>query len=127
MSNGKKIFLGILSFLPIVFFVIYMVTFFGFMINIFRHAQHDDVMPEMVMGNVFSIIAVALVMMLTTLGLLIYFIIHMLNNTMVEGIERIVWVLVFIFAGMIGFPVYWYMRIWKQAPAETIPGTYNRN
>jgi hypothetical protein len=46
-------------------------------------------------------------------GLLIYFIIHVINNKTIDSTERIIRILVFIFAGMVGFPVYWYMRIWK--------------
>ena len=63
--------------------------------------------------NIGSIIAVALLMVITNLGALIYFIIHAVNNPATDSTERIVWILVFIFAGVIGFPVYWYMRIWK--------------
>ena len=46
----------------------------------------------------------------------IYYIIQVVNNQALDSTERIIWILVFIFAGMIGYPVYWYMRIWKVYP-----------
>ena len=49
-----------------------------------------------------------------SLGLLVFFIIHMINNKKLDSTERLVWILVFLFAGVIGYPVYWYMRIWTE-------------
>ena len=100
--------------LPLLFFLGYMITFFSFFITIFKHAQQEDILPEMVLAHIGWIIGIGILMGLSMLGLLIYFIIHVINNKWVDGTERIVWVLVFIFAGMIGFPVYWYMRIWNE-------------
>jgi len=94
---------------------IYMVIFFSFFFTMMHHVQQQqpELMPEMFFQNIGLVFGFAILMMLCTLGLLIYFIIHVVNNTVIDSTERIIWVLVFIFAGMIGFPVYWYMRIWK--------------
>lgn len=106
--------LGILSMLPLLLLLGYMVAFFSFFITIFKHAQQEDILPEMVLAHIGWIAGIGILLGLSMLGLLIYFIIHVINNKWVDGTERIVWVLVFIFAGMIGFPVYWYMRIWNE-------------
>jgi len=45
---------------------------------------------------------------------LVFFIIHMINNKKLDSTERLVWILVFLFAGVIGYPVYWYLRIWTE-------------
>jgi hypothetical protein len=50
---------------------------------------------------------------LLSLGLLIFFIIHLVRSKAMDSTERIIWVLVFLFAGIIGYPIYWYMRVWK--------------
>jgi len=113
MSTSRKLLLGILSFLPIILFVVYLIIFFGFFITIFRHVHEEDVLPAMVMERVAGLMVAIMLLAFCSLGLLIYFIIHSINNKAIDSTERIVWVLVFIFAGMIGFPVYWYMRIWK--------------
>jgi hypothetical protein len=120
MSKSRRMLLGILSFLPLVLLVAYIITFFSFMMHIFQHVQDEDVMPQLVLEHIGGIVAIALLMGLSHLGLLIYFIIHAINNKAVEGTERIVWILIFIFAGIVGFPIYWYMRIWKELPDPQI-------
>ncbi|MES1226900.1 MAG: hypothetical protein ABUT20_66110 [Bacteroidota bacterium] len=114
MSKSRKLLLGILSLLPMILIVVYFITFFSFMLTIFRHANQEDVLPQMMLEHIGWIIGVALLMGFVSLGLKIYFIIHAVNNRLTDSTERIIWILIFIFAGMIGYPVYWYMRIWKE-------------
>lgn len=96
------------------FLVVYLVAFFSFFITMIRSSQQPELFPEILLAHIGSIVAFMLLMVFTKLGTLIYFIIHAVNNAAIDSSERIVWILVFIFAGTIGFPVYWYMRIWKQ-------------
>jgi len=105
-----------LSFLPIILFVAYFIFFFGFFITIFKHVQEQDVLPELIFEKIAGMAAAIVLAGLFSLGVLIYFIIHAINNKIIDSTERIIWVLIFIFAGTIGFPVYWYMRIWKELP-----------
>jgi hypothetical protein len=115
MSKSRKLLLGILSFLPIVLLVVYIFTFFSFFLTIFRHAQQHEVIPPLILENIIWMVLVITLLALCSLGLKIYFIIHGVNNKNIDSTERIVWILVFIFAGMVGFPVYWYLRIWKMS------------
>jgi TM2 domain-containing membrane protein YozV len=121
MSKSGKVFLGILSFLPFILLIVYLLLFFGMFYNIIiqgdRFDQHE--LPPAFAGNIILIVVFAILLGLTSLGLKIFYIIHAVNNKYVESNERIVWILVFIFAGMIGFPIYWYMRIWKD-PVVTL-------
>jgi hypothetical protein len=48
-----------------------------------------------------------------SIGLLIFFIMHLIRNKAMDSTERIIWILVFLFAGIVGYPIYWYMRVWK--------------
>jgi len=114
MARHRKILLGIVSFLPIVLLFVYMATFFRFFISLLRHAQEEDMLPPLVMENIAWMLLVIILLAVCSLALKVYFIIHAINNTAIDSTERIVWILVFIFAGLIGFPVYWYMRIWKE-------------
>ena len=113
MSRSGKIFLGILTFLPFVLFAIYIAVFISFFFEIFRN-QSAQANPEEIPFAIIPIIVFAVLMGLATLGLLIYYIIHAVNNKKLDSTERLIWILVFLFAGMIGFPIYWYMRIWKE-------------
>ena len=125
MSTVKKVFLGLLSVLPLVMLVIYMNTFFSVMMPVFRHAGQPELIQEammnQIMDNIAWIVATGLLMGITSLSALIYFLVHAINNTAIDSSERLVWILVFIFAGVLAKPVYWYMRIWKQ-PAPVANG-----
>jgi uncharacterized membrane protein len=113
LSKSRRLLLGLLSVLPLVLTVVYIIIFFSFFIRLFNHAQDQFAFPEMMLEHIGLMIGVVLLLLFVKLGLLIYFIVHVVNNTFIDGTERMVWILVFIFAGIIGFPVYWYMRIWK--------------
>jgi hypothetical protein len=113
MSKSRKLLLGILSLLPIILLVVYLVGFIYFFMAVYRHANHEEVLPMLLFQHMAWLLLAIILLVLFALGLLIYFIIHALNNRLIDSTERIVWILVFVFAGTIGFPIYWYMRIWK--------------
>jgi hypothetical protein len=56
---------------------------------------------------------IGLFMGLLSLGLLIFFIVHLIRHKGMDSAERVIWILVFLFAGIVGYPIYWYMRVWK--------------
>ncbi len=117
MTKGKKIFLGILSFLPLVFTIVLLIyvltTFVPMMIEMDRLQRLEpDIIPYKFFSQMIPIFVVGLIGGLLQLGLLIYFIIHAVNNPQVKGEERIMWVIVFIFLSTLAYPVYWFVRIW---------------
>ena len=123
MSTSAKIVLGVLSFLPFIFLLGYFVWFIGLFVSMIGTTGLGDANPGEMPGYFFSnmiwmIIWVAL-MGIFSLGLLIYYIVHVVNNKAIDSNERLVWILVFIFANMMGFPIYWYMRIWRNTPRTT--------
>lgn len=119
-KNGKRI-LGFLTFLPIFLMILYVIL----MINMFstvvsfdpENFQEDN--PALVFTQMVPLMVVALLMGISALGLMIFYIIHVAKNEEVDSTERIVWIVVFIFAGIIGMPVYWYLRIWPSPPLTT--------
>ena len=114
MNRSSKVFSGILSFLPLILtFVIIVLVFAMFP----RFVEWEQQEPDfyIVWGTIWPLIITAIITGVVKLGALIFFIIHMLNNKKVETGERIIWILVFIFTGGIGYPIYWYMRIWKES------------
>jgi uncharacterized membrane protein len=113
MTKQSKILSGILSFLPILLFVVYIVMFISSMIGVVAHADTFENDPLSLFSNFAGmLISIILLAVFALIGL-IYFLIHVINNKQLADNERIIWVLVFVFAGMIGYPIYWYMRIWK--------------
>ena len=69
-------------------------------------------------GTMFALI---ILMSLVSLAALILFIIHVVKNKSLPETEKIIWVLVFVFAGVIGFPLYWFMRGIKYNEASYLP------
>ena len=112
MSRNTKLLLGIISFLPLVTLIAYLISFFSFFIRLIPSMQHQQEPPPEFFRYLIIMVILAIVMALISLGLLIYFIIHSINNPAVHKDERIVWILLLIFVGMIAMPIYWYMRIW---------------
>ncbi len=118
MSKSQKMLVGFLSALPVILLFVYFASFFGFFITVLRNIHNEDALPELVLERIGMIIGMAVLMGLVSLGIKIYFIILAVNNMAIDGTERLVWILIFVFAGLIGYPVYWYMRIWNERVQE---------
>jgi uncharacterized membrane protein YjgN (DUF898 family) len=121
MSSSSKIFLGVLTLLPFVLIIIYFVAFLSSFMNIIQASHQGNQQapfPEDFFKHFIGLIVLVMVAGLLSLGLLIYYIIHAINNNAIDSNERLVWILIFVFAGMIGFPVYWFMRIWQTKPVN---------
>ena len=115
MSAAQKTLTGIAAFLPIITLVVYFIVFFSFFMDMLPYMHnHYEPEPEEFLPGIFLIVLTAIIMGLVMLGIKVFFIIHSLNNRQVQGDERIVWILVFIFAGIVAYPIYWYMRIVQQ-------------
>ena len=82
--------------------------------------------PALFFDHISGIIIIAIIMAGVSVAALVVFIVHVINNKSLPDNERIVWVLVFFFAGMIGFPIYWFMRGIKYDPSATHQG-FRRN
>ena len=115
MSRSSKLFIGILSFLPIIlcftllFMVLWLIPTFVEWDKTYEPA------PQEVIGTIGPIFILGLGMGLLSIGLLVFFIMHLLRHKAMDSTERIIWILVFLFAGIVGYPIYWYMRVWKDS------------
>lgn len=122
MSTSYKTFSFIIGVIPFLLFIVYMGWFFTSFADIMVTAMNQENAPveaEFV-KSMMGVILLAIVMGLSTLAAMIVYIINAANNRSIEGGEKIVWILLFIFAGMIAFPVYWFMRI-KDVPVDSSP------
>lgn len=121
MTRSKKVLIGILAFLPLLATAIFAVYFFTtFFPEIMRmEHEHGDVPPEFFFGNMINFFATVIVLVFVQLGLMIYFIIHTINNKQVKNEERIIWILLFIFVSTIAYPIYWGIRIWPEEKPES--------
>jgi hypothetical protein len=121
MPKNGKIFLGFVSFIPIVLVIVYMVSFFSLFTSGFHETvqQQGNQPPEFMMGHVGMLMALVPLLIVSSIGLFIYYFIHIIGNDRLDTIGRLVWIFVIVATSAIGFPVYWYMQIWK-APARPL-------
>jgi hypothetical protein len=111
MARASRIWLGIFTFLPIAFIIAYMVTF-GLLVKdvIFYGNEHQ---PMPLFTSMFWLFILMLAMGIVSFGLLVYYIILVVNSK-ANTDEKLLWIILFFVGSILAFPVYWYMRVWKE-------------
>ena len=113
MTKGNKIILGVFTFLPFVLICLYMISVV-FLVRDAILSHHDD-MPFPILGDVLSIAIVALALGLLSFGLLIYYLVHAINNAEIDTNERLFWALIFLFANIMAARTqgHWPFSFWS--------------
>lgn len=113
MSRGSKAFIGILSFLPFILSGMLIIMIISLIPEFIEWDRYEPDF-QTVISALLPVIITGIVLAVLSIGLLIFFIIHMMNNKKMESVEKLIWILVFLLFGMIGYPIYWFMRIWNE-------------
>ena len=113
MSRSSKLFIGILSFLPIVLLFVMLFMILRLFPTFIEWGNNYEPAPQEVFSLFGPLFILGFGMGILSIGLLIFFIMHLIRNKTMDSTERIIWILVFLFAGVVGYPIYWYMRVWK--------------
>lgn len=119
MSKSYKTWTGILGIIPFLLFIVYIGWFFTSFTDIMVTAMNQEQPPieAEFIKSMMSIILIAIAMGMCTLAAMIVYIINAANNKALESGERIMWILLFVFVGLLAFPLYWFLRI-KDAPQK---------
>jgi hypothetical protein len=118
MSKSIKIVVGLFTLLPLVGIIFYMWAFFRMFVSI---ATSDGAPDAVAFGeNIASFFGILLFFMVLNIGLLIFYIVHVVKNKALTSDERLMWILLFIFISFISFGIYWALKIWGEAE-KTIP------
>ncbi len=120
MTKTKKIWLGIFTFLPFVFIFLYIATFFLLFAGVFVVEQTgmQNEAPVFLLVN-FGLAFLSMgLAVITSFALMIYYIIHASNNPKFDSNDRLLWILIMVFAHQIGYIIYWYLKIWKEDDGE---------
>jgi hypothetical protein len=75
-------------------------------------SEHDPD-PREILAVVFSFVGPLILLGLSCLVLLIFYLVHAIVNKKIEPAEQLLWIILFIFFGILAFPVYWLLRIWN--------------
>lgn len=117
MNKSSKVWYGILSILPLIFFIAYFITFISFFFTLINQSSSSTVQPlPTAFLSMFVVLFLAVITMLINI---VIFLIHAINNKTLTDNERLIWIIMFIFLGFVAFPVYWYMRIYKTSTATS--------
>jgi hypothetical protein len=123
MSKGGKVVVGIFTFLPVLLLILFFYNLFSTMVHYapeIERQQFTKPDAKEVLEAIAPIFMYIILLSINCLGLLIYYIIHAVNNKNLESNERVLWVLLFVFVGFIAFPVYFFAKIVKTPPAATV-------
>lgn len=118
MARASRIWLGIFTFLPLALIIAYLVTF-GVLV---KDVLISDRLSVPVFNSMFWLFLVMLAMGILSFGLLIYYIMHVMNSK-TDSNEKLIWILLFFVGNIMAFPVYWYFRIWKE-PSENLMSAF---
>ena len=110
MSKNSKIFLGILTFSPLLYIVFF--VFFMFISMFFSMSGNHDHGPGPFMFFPF-IFLLHMLAMLLILALWIYYLIHVTRNQALDSNNKTMWILIIVLGSFIGSIAYFYVNIWK--------------
>jgi len=113
MSTSKKIWLGILTFLPFILFVVYFVLFFTLIIGNIQDLEqnnHREFPVEFLKGFALVFLPIILASILSLI-IMVYYIVHANNNINNDNGKKIMWTLILIFVSSIGCLVYYFVEI----------------
>ncbi len=121
MTRTSRVWLGILTFLPLLLMFAYLFSVAFIVRDAIRYG--DETMPFPILSGVFWMVIIGLMLGLLSFGLLIYYVIHVINNKSLDSNERVIWVLVFLVGTIVAFPIYYLMRIMKEPESLSMSAT----
>ncbi len=115
MPNPGRTILGILSVLPLFGIVWVLVYVFTDLVSYFIELDHSGIEPNAseIFARLGSMIISVVVLGLLHFGLLLFFIIHLMQDLGAKDSDRLVWLLLLLFFNPFSYPFYWYFRIYN--------------
>ena len=125
MSKNKKIILGFITCLPIIFFIWYFIAIFAFIGDIHNMEQTGNFQgPTEPMGIMANLLLPILLAVVITLGLLVFYLvdIHTKNHKLrTEKNGKLIWTLVVLLAGNLGMIVYFFIEVMPRKELPPVP------
>ena len=112
----NKFWQAFFALVPFIAFFIFIIAYAVFLITIFQHGPeieaNPDQLPFMVFGSLGTFIFLIFLMIFLSLGSLVFYIVHAVQNPNLKGNNLlVVWILLFIFVGGIAQLLYWIIEI----------------
>tara|TARA_R110001583_G_scaffold16307_9_gene67007 strand:- start:2161 stop:2529 length:369 start_codon:yes stop_codon:yes gene_type:complete len=112
MKPSTKFWLGIFTFLPIVLFAVFIICFFTiFFENIVELQHNQNEFPLEFLQSLLWFILLVILIVIVSLGIKIYYIVHTNNNPENDTNKKVMWTLLLIFTGIVGAIIYYFTEI----------------
>ena len=114
LTNNQKVLLGIIHFLPIIGFAAYFIFFFSFFFSNIENLENNTGESSQIMffKNIIGAFVILIVTLLISIGIKIFDIIHLIKTNKNDKSNKILmWVLLFIFVGVIAEIIYFFLEI----------------
>lgn len=105
----KKYFLLFLTLLPLAYLFFFMWVVMASVVNTIQTGTEPSLGWFLPIVMILHPLAILLL-----IGLMIYYIYHLYQKTVMPPDQRVLWLLLIIFTSMIGMTVYWFMFIQKE-------------
>ena len=113
LSKNQKVVIGVFTLVPFILIPYFLFQIFLFVMDMVAH-QPEEPGIATIFAGIASFLIPIIITGIISFGLLIFYIIHAISNKSINSTEQLIWVLVFIFIGTLGFPIYWVLRIWNE-------------
>ena len=111
MNKTAKIFLGILTFLPLLLFG--GLLSFGIYQFIEIATSGEPFMPLLFLSYLSYALPFLFFYSIFYIGLAIFYVYHVLTNPILDTEKKSLWAVILIVLNGISMPAYWYIHIWK--------------
>jgi TRAP-type C4-dicarboxylate transport system permease small subunit len=112
MKSSTKILLGILTFLPFLLIISYVLYIFtGFIPMAIRLEDTNQHVPVEFFESISVMIVLIILAVTIKLGITIYYIVHATNNPQNETNTKIMWIVLLVLVGTVTSIVYYFVEI----------------
>lgn len=112
MKSSTKILLGILTFLPFLLIITYVLYIFtGFIPMAIRLEDTNQQVPVEFFESISVMIVLIILAVTIKLGITIYYIVHATNNPKNETNTKIMWIVLLVLVGTVTSIVYYFVEI----------------
>jgi hypothetical protein len=112
LSKPLAVLVGVLTIWP----TVYVGLFMGFIFWTIATQPSSD--PEAAMPFEFLVLLAGhAATMVITVGLLVFYIVHVFKNPALTDQRRTLWAVVLFMGSFMAMPIYWFLFVWRQATA----------
>ncbi|MGD8998807.1 MAG: hypothetical protein PVF75_00210 [Granulosicoccaceae bacterium] len=111
MNKPVKLLLGLLSIIPLLYFIGFFVFTFSMVFGAMMPPFAES--PELANDWFLKLFIAHLATMLLIMALIVTYLVVLFRSTSIEQNMKILWTILLLFFGVFAFPVFWYLYIWR--------------